>query len=87
MKKILIILVFLVLTSCSTTYSHRSGNNSNLEADSRYCNSQAKLIAPVYICRNPLMCAQDEIGTVWTSIAQNEAAIDQCMQKKGYTPQ
>lgn len=86
MKKILIILVFLILTSCSTTYSHRSGNNSNLEADTRYCSSQSKLVAPVYLCRNPLMCAPDEIGTVWSSIAQNEAAYDQCMLSKGYAP-
>ncbi|MDA1181826.1 MAG: hypothetical protein O3C64_05635 [Proteobacteria bacterium] len=80
------VLILLLLASCASTYSHRSGNNSNLDADSRYCSSQAKLVAPVYLCRNPLMCAPDEVGTVWTSIAQNDAAYDQCMQTKGYTP-
>ena len=77
----------VLLSSCATTWSHRSGNNNNLDTDKRYCNTQAKIQAPTYICRNPLMCAPDEVGTVWTSIAQNDAAYDQCMISKGYQAQ
>ena len=86
-KKIFIVLSFTLLTACSTTYSHKSGNNSNLELDSRSCNNQAKLNAPTYLCRNPLMCAPDEFSLVIDSIAANNAFYDQCMLRKGYQPQ
>ena len=85
--RLLILLSIIFLTSCATTYSHRSGNNSNLDTDKRFCDAHSKSVAPVYICRNPLMCAPDEVGTVWTSIAQNDAAYDQCMISKGYQAQ
>ena len=85
--RLLILLSVIFLTSCATTYSHRSGNNSNLNTDKRFCDARSKSLAPVYICRNPLMCAPDEVSIVWTSIAQNDAAYDQCMISKGYQPQ
>jgi hypothetical protein len=79
-------LLLLLLTSC-TTYSHQSGNNSNLDTDSRSCKNMANLNAPTYICRNPLMCAPDEIAIAWEAIARNEAYYDQCMLQKGYRAQ
>jgi len=86
-KKILLITSLTILAACSTTYSHKSGNNSNIEMDSRSCSNQAKLNAPTYLCRNPLMCAPDEFSLVINSIAQNDAYYDQCMLRKGYQAQ
>jgi hypothetical protein len=86
-KKLMIILAFTFLSGCATTYSHQSGNNSNLSVDSRSCDNQADMQAPVYLCRNPLMCAPDETSLVFSSIAQNDAIYDQCMLQKGYRPQ
>ena len=77
---------FFILGSC-TTYSHTSGNNSNLDIDSRSCKNLANLNAPTYICRNPLMCAPDEIAIALEAIARNDAYYDQCMLQKGYRPQ
>ena len=79
-------LLLLFLASC-TTYSHQSGNNSNLDLDSRSCKNMANLNAPTYICRNPLMCAPDEIAIAWEAIARNDAYFDQCMLQKGYRAQ
>ena len=74
------------LASC-TTYTHQSGNNSRLEIDKRSCGNLANLNAPTYICRNPLMCAPDEIAIAWEAIARNDAYFDQCMIQKGYRAQ
>ena len=84
--KIPSILVIIFLTSC-TTYSHRSGNNSNLDNDSRSCQNLANLNAPTYICRNPLMCAPDEFAIAIDAIGRNNSYFDQCMLQKGYTAQ
>ena len=75
------------LSSCATSWSHRSGNNNNLDTDKRFCNTQARIQAPTYICRNPLMCAPDELGIAMERIAQNNAAYDRCMIQKGYRAQ
>jgi hypothetical protein len=80
-------IIYLFLTGCATTWSHQSGNNSNLNTDSRYCGATANSVAPTYICRNPLMCAPDELGIALERIAQNNAAYDRCMIQKGYTAQ
>ena len=79
--------LLLILTSCATTWSHRSGNNINIDSDKRYCNTQAKIQAPTYICRNPLMCAPDEIAIAIEALSQNAAVFDKCMMQKGYTAQ
>ena len=76
----------LFLASC-TTYSHQSGNNSNLDIDKRSCSNLANLNAPTYICRNPLMCAPDEFAIAIEAIARNDAYFDQCMIQKGYRAQ
>ena len=79
--------VLLFFSASCTTYSHRSGNNSNLDIDRRSCANLANLNAPTYICRNPLMCAPDEIAIAWEAIARNDAYFDQCMIQKGYRAQ
>ena len=81
-----VFLLLLFLTSC-TTYSHQSGNNSNLDSDRRSCSNLANLNAPTYICRNPLMCAPDEFAIAIESLARNDAFFDQCMLQKGYRAQ
>jgi hypothetical protein len=79
--------LLLLTASCTTNYTHSSGNNSNKDTDSRSCDNQAKLNAPTYICRNPLMCAPDEFAIVLDSISRNNAYYDQCMLQKGYRAQ
>ena len=87
MKNKFVILIFIFFTACQSNWTSVSGNNSNLSNDKRYCSASADAAVPIYMCRNPLMCAPDEVGTVWTSIAQNDAAYDQCMISKGYQAQ
>ena len=84
---ILSLFLLLFLTSCSTTWSHKSGNNSNLNTDHRYCGARANSVAPNYICRNPFMCAPDEFNIAIQSLARNQGVFDQCMIKKGYSAQ
>ena len=83
---VLCVFVLIFLASC-TTYSHQTGNNSNLDTDRRSCSNLANLNAPTYICRNPLMCAPDEFAIVIEAIARNDAFFDQCMLQKGYRAQ
>ena len=44
----------------------------------------ARVVAPTYLCRNPLMCAPDETSIALASMFDNAAAYDLCMLKKGY---
>ena len=81
------LMAFILLSGCATTWSHQSGNNSNLDTDKRYCGATANAVAPTYICRNPLMCAPDELGIAMERLAQNNAAYDRCMIQKGYRAQ
>ena len=80
----ILIISFFFLSNCTATYTHRSGNNSNLSYDSRTCNAHARVVAPTYICRKPLMCAADETSIALASMFDNAAAYDLCMLKKGY---
>ena len=86
-KVLALLAVGVLFTSCATTWSHQSGNNSNLDTDKRYCGATANAVAPTYICRNPLMCAPDELGIAMERLAQNNAAYDRCMIQKGYRAQ
>ena len=89
MKKILgiIILGLLFFTTSCTTYTHRSGNDSNLDADSRFCQATANYQAPTYICRMITYCAPDETAIAIQSLSRNAAVYDQCMYSKGYVAQ
>jgi len=85
-KIFLFLIIILFLNSC-TTYTHRSGNNSNLDIDSRFCQLTANTQAPTYICRGITYCAPNETSIAIQSLAQNTAVYDKCMMSKGYVPQ
>ena len=77
--------ILLFLNSCTTgTWKSRDGNNYNLSTDTGYCKSLANSRYPIYICRNPLMCAPDETNKAISSITQNSATFKNCMYKSGY---
>jgi len=85
MKKFIFLPILFFLLSCATgTWNHRSGNNSDLNYHSGYCRSFANSKAPIYICRNPFMCASDEISIVLMDWAENESTYKNCMYTKGY---
>ena len=86
MKKILIIISLIFLTSCATgTYTNRSGDNSNLSFDTSYCKSLARSRHPGYICKNPLMCTMEEVNIVLNDLTQYQAVFQNCMHQKLYT--
>lgn len=82
MKKLLIVLI-LFLNSCVTEFESRSGNSSKLDQDRRYCKATARAAAPIYICRNPLMCAPDETSRAIQSISSHNGYYDKCMFDQG----
>ena len=86
MKIFLFLLIITFLSSCAT-YSHKSGNNSNLDTDSRFCQLTANTQAPTYICRGITFCAPDETAIALQALAQNNAFYEKCMMSKGYVPQ
>ncbi len=85
-KFIIFISIFISLNACQSNWTSVSGNNSNLSNDKRYCSASADAAVPIYICRNPLMCAPDETSTVIVSISQNNAFYEKCMFERGYKP-
>ena len=86
MKIFLFLLIITFLSSCAT-YSHKSGNNSNLDTDSRFCQLTANTQAPTYICRGITFCAPDETAIALQALAQNNAVYEKCMMSKGYVSQ
>ena len=85
MKKIMLLIIFSILTSCAnTSWEHRSGNNSDLDFHSGYCRSLANAKAPTYICKDPFMCKPEEFSLAITALSQNAAVYDHCMYQKGY---
>ena len=82
MKKLLIVSI-LFLNSCVTEFENRSGNSSKLDQDRRYCKATARAVAPIYLCRNPLMCAPDETSRVIQSMSSHNAYYDKCMFEQG----
>jgi len=84
MKKLLIVSI-LFLNSCVTEFENRSGNSSKLDQDRRYCKATARAVAPIYLCRNPLMCAPDETSGVIQSMSSHNAYYDKCMFEQGNT--
>ena len=88
MKKIMLLIIFSILTSCAnTSWEHRSGNNSDLNFHSGYCRSLANAKAPTYICKDPFMCKPEEFSLAITALGQNAATYDHCMYQKGYNGQ
>ena len=79
--------LFIFLASCQSNWTSTSGNNSNLSNDKMYCKASAEAAAPVYLCRNPLMCAPDETSKVIDTLSQNNAYYKKCMFEMGYKPQ
>ncbi len=85
MKFIINILLISLLTSCASgTWSHHSGNNNSISRDNGYCKALARSQYPGYICRNPLMCDPDETNKVLDQLIGYEATFKTCMYKKGY---
>ena len=85
MKKIMLLIIFSILTSCAnTSWEHRSGNNSDLDFHSGYCRSLANAKAPTYICKDPFMCKPEEFSLAITALGQNAAIYAHCMYQKGY---
>ena len=58
-----------------------------MSIDSRTCDNQADIQAPVYVCMNPFFCQPEETALVFNSIERNGAIYDQCMLSKGYRPE
>ena len=76
MKFVLNLILLALLTSCASgTWSHHTGNNNSYSRDAGYCKSLARSQFPGYICRNPLMCAPDETNKVLDQIIQSNATI------------
>ncbi len=85
MNKFIYVILLSLLASCAnTSWDHRSGNNSNLDFHSGFCNSLARAKAPTYICKDLFMCKPEEFSLVITALGQNAAEYDHCMYKKGY---
>lgn len=85
MKKIMNLILIMFLSGCaSSSWTHKSNNNSNLEFDSGFCRSFANANAPTYICKDPFMCSPDELSLAITALGQNAAEYNHCMYKKGY---
>ena len=83
--KVMFVAIFVLLSSCATgSWQHGSGQSSNTSYDESSCQSYSATKVPIYICANPLMCVGDEIGRVWSDIANRENAFKSCMHKKGY---
>jgi hypothetical protein len=83
MKKIVFFSMFIFLSACGTKWENPSGNSSKLNQDIRYCKSVARAAAPIYICRNPLMCAPDETNRVINSLSSHRGYFDKCMFEQG----
>ena len=65
--------IYIFLASCQGNWTSNSGNNSNLSNDKMYCKAAAEAAIPVYLCKNPLMCAPEETSIVINSLSQNNA--------------
>ena len=85
MKKIMNLILIMFLSGCaSSSWTHKSNDNSNLEFDSGFCRSFANANAPTYICKDPFMCLPDELSVAITALGQNTAEYNHCMYRKGY---
>jgi hypothetical protein len=83
LKKIFFIILIFNLNSCTSEWESPSGDRSRLNQDQRYCKATARAVAPIYICRNPLLCTPDETSRVIQSITSHNAYFDKCMFEQG----
>ena len=81
----LLILLTILVASCATEWQNNSNEPNKLNQDKAYCKSVANAASPIYICRNPLMCAPDETPIVIQSLSSNKGYFDRCMFDRGNT--
>ena len=85
MKKLSYILLFIFVPGCWTgAWTKPSVVHSHFDLDDGLCDSVEDSRYPVYLCKNPLMCAPEETSIVISSLAENSAAFRNCMHGKGY---
>ena len=82
-----LIITLIGLSSCAPSYTwvHPSATQAQAQNISNGCWAQANQQSPVYICRNALMCAPEESGLVFSSIANRDNAYNVCMFQNGFT--
>ena len=85
LKNIILVLFAILLSSCAAEWQSNTGGSNKLYQDKAYCKSVANAAAPIYICRNPLMCAPDETPIVIQSLSSNTGYFNQCMFYRGNT--
>lgn len=85
MKLYFSLILILFLSGCASEWQNSSGNLNKIYQDKVYCKSVANAASPIYICRNPLMCAPDETSKVIQSLSSNTGYYNQCMFDKGNT--
>ena len=75
------------LNACGPSYTwvHPTANQAQAQNISHSCWAQANQQSPIYICRNALMCAPDETGLVFSSIANRDNAYNACMFQNGFS--
>jgi hypothetical protein len=84
-RNLLLISIAILLSSCAAEWQSNTGGSNKLYQDKAYCKSLANAAAPIYICRNPLMCAPDETPVVIQSLSSNTGYFNQCMFDRGNT--
>ena len=85
MKLYFFLILILFLSGCASEWQNSSGNLNQIYQDKVYCKSVANAASPIYICRNPLMCAPDETYKAIQSLSSNTGYYNQCMFEKGNT--
>ena len=83
-KKLVLLYIFTAFLNSCATWTHNSGNDSNLANDKNFCNNYAYMVAPTYICRNITYCQPDETNIALQALTQNTAAFRHCMFRKDY---
>lgn len=85
-RNIFLLFLLLTISSCAETVSYRhptaTSEQANIIKDK--CWAAANLQSPVYLCRNPLMCAPDEFGIAISSVANRDNAYDYCLLSNGF---
>ena len=80
-----ILLMVSACVSTPTTWNHPTASQQQRQNILDQCWASANQQSPVYICRNPMMCAPEESGLVFNSINARERAYEMCMFQNGFT--